>query len=104
MVEGAGFRLYGRRDGSIRLHGELDMTHADKVGEVLSTAGQSGATVLDLSGLEFVDVAGMRTIAQACEVIARSGGTSTIRGASETFRRMWRLAGFDHVEHPIAVD
>jgi anti-anti-sigma factor len=103
-AETTGFRLYGQRDGSIRLRGELDATHADKVGDVLRIAGHSGATVLDLTGLEFADVAAMRVIAETCQVIARSGGTATIRGASETFRRMWRLARFHHVTHAIATE
>ena len=52
VAGGTGFRLYGQRDGSIRLRGELDAIHADRVGDVLRIAGHSGATVLDLAGLE----------------------------------------------------
>jgi anti-anti-sigma factor len=100
-----GFHLYGQRDGSIRLHGELDATHGEDVRLLLDAAAESSsAPVLDLAGLDFVDVAGARAIALACRAIVGRHGRATIRGASPVFRRVWALAEFDRAEPSIAVE
>jgi hypothetical protein len=50
------------------------------------------------------DVAGMRTIVATGQPMVRSDGGTTICGASATFRRMWRLAGFDRVDSAIVME
>jgi anti-anti-sigma factor len=100
-----GFHLHGQRDGSIRLHGELDATYGEDVRVLLGAAAEcSSAPVLDLAGLDFVDVAGARAIALACRTMVGRHGRVTIRGASPTFRRVWSLAEFDRAEPAIAVE
>lgn len=52
--------------------------------------------VIDVSSLDFTDVAGMRTIAET----ARSAQVSVqLHGVRDTLRRNWRIAGF-HEWHP----
>lgn len=100
----AGFRVHGLRDGAIRLSGELDLIYAADVEQALAVAAQRcRAGVLDVTDLGFADVAGMRAIARACQTLLRHAGRATVRGASPTFRRYWRLAGFDRVEPLIEV-
>jgi anti-anti-sigma factor len=66
-------------------------------------ARRSRSGVLDVTELDFVDVAGMRAIARACQTLVHHAGQARIRGASPTFRRIWRLAEFDRVESFIEV-
>jgi anti-anti-sigma factor len=100
-----GFRLYGQRDGSIRLRGELDFVYAGQVRELLKAgAAESLAPVLDVTGLTFVDVAGMRAIGLTCQEMARKRRQATIRGASSLFRRVWQAAGFDRIDPAIVLD
>jgi anti-anti-sigma factor len=90
-----GFRLYAQRDGSIRLRGELDLTYAPDVAAALSIAARySHPGVIDVSGLRFVDAAGLWAIVGACRIMAFGSGGATIRGGSAMFHRIWRLAGF----------
>lgn len=74
--------------------GELDFSVADGVAALLErAAADRGGLELELSGVEFVDVAVMRAFAG----IARSAPRgATLLGASEDFRRVWSLLGLDH--------
>jgi anti-anti-sigma factor len=102
---GTGFRLYAQRDGSVGLAGELDITHAGRVRELLvAAAGDSATPVLDVAGLEFVDVAGLRAVLAACQTMARTHGRTTIRGASRAFRRVWDLLDLDRLERAIVME
>ncbi len=99
-----GFRVHAQRDGAIRLSGELDLSYAADVDQALVVAAQrSRAGVLDVTDLRFVDIAGLRAIAEACQAFARHTGQARIRGASPMFRRAWRLAEFDRAESFIEV-
>lgn len=100
-----GFRARADRDGSIRLLGELDITHSARLRQILDVAARhSGVAVLDVSGLDFVDVSGMRAIAVTCAAMARTRGDALIRGTSGRFRRIWDLAGFGTVDTRIRVE
>lgn len=100
----SGFRLHGQLDGSVRLRGELDLRYAGQVGELLSGAATSRAAVLDLTDLEFVDMAAMRGIALACEAMIDAHGGATIRGASPMFRRVWHMGAFDRAVPAIVME
>lgn len=100
----AGFRVYAAPDGVLRLDGELDFAHSDRLSAALATAALAAERpVLDVSGLAFVDLAGMRAILTACQQVADARGPVTIRGASRTFRRIWQLGAFDTATHGVTV-
>jgi hypothetical protein len=61
---GTPLRRHGTADGGLGLEGELDFLWAGKVESLLTaTAGDLRRPLLDLSGLGFADVAGVRAIA-----------------------------------------
>jgi anti-anti-sigma factor len=63
-------------DGQVvlRLSGELDMSDADAVRTALVEAVRAGPTVVvDLSGLSFIDVAGMRALRDAHDAALACG-------------------------------
>jgi hypothetical protein len=97
----ASFRLFFD-DGRLMLAGSVDHFTAAGLATLLASSpvGPDGV-VLDVSLLEFLDVA-------ACRALGRwvlDGRTPpvTVRGASPLFRRMWRLMELDQVA-PVAVD
>lgn len=87
-----GFRVHGVPDGAIALDGELDMAGSALLGRLLAGSGQVARALLDVSRLRFVDVIGIRAVADAAIALAeRTGSPVVIRGASPTFVRLWGL-------------
>lgn len=84
------FSLLARNADGWQLSGEVDLAGS------LAFASAFGATaqepcVIDVSSLDFIDVAGMRTIAET----ARSAQVRVqLHGVKGTLRRNWRIAGF----------
>jgi anti-anti-sigma regulatory factor len=89
--EGPPFRLVYSGAQTWQLTGEVDLTAAATFGMVFAAIASLGESVIDVTGLEFVDIAGMRTIGHAA---AAMRGTVQLRGASPQLRRFWRLGGF----------
>jgi hypothetical protein len=85
------FRFTAAGPRSWRLSGEIDLRVSDMFGAALGTAMSLGECVIDVSGLRFVDVSAMRTLA-----VASWSAASGIRlhGASQGLRRLWHLGGF----------
>lgn len=81
----AGARVDGR---ALRLAGELDFACAHTVTSVIDSHFH-GPLELDLAGLEFVDVAGMRALR------GNARQQITITGASGAVRQMLTLLGWD---------
>ena len=79
----------------VRVRGELDLTNASALEDALTDAG-STATVLDLSGLVFVDSAGIRTIDSAYKRLRQADHDLVIVAPPDS-RAGWtfRVAGFD---------
>lgn len=62
------------RDPGLALVGELDLAVADQLADRVRFLGRAGTTIrLDLSGLEFVDLVGLRAII-ACVSYAYDNG------------------------------
>lgn len=85
------FRFTAAGPKSWRLSGEIDLRVSDMFRAALGTAASLGECVIDVSGLRFVDVSGMRTLAVASRM-ADSG--IRLNGASQGLRRLWDLCGF----------
>lgn len=89
-----GFRIWNDGADQWRLSGEVDLSSRPAFAAALHTATHSRHTVwLDVGGLRFIDVAGLRAIAERAHTV--SGLTLTVQGADHTTRRCWKLAEFD---------
>jgi anti-anti-sigma factor len=88
------FRLVAGGHGIWRLSGQIDVAVSSSFAAAFNAAAAPGNCLVDVSDLEFIDVAGMR-------VIARMGVLRDVRvrllGASPALRRGWVLAGFDEL-------
>lgn len=86
----------GYQSGSriMRVRGELDLTNASLL-ETALTGSPDGTTILDLSGVVFVDSVGIRTIDAAYKRL-RNTGRTLIAVAPPDSRAGWtfRVAGF----------
>lgn len=86
------FRLVAG-DGELwRLTGEIDLAVTTHLGAALTAVTAQGRCDIDVTGLEFIDVRGMATLADAAR---RSHTPMRLLGASGVLRRNWQLAGFD---------
>jgi anti-anti-sigma factor len=87
-----GARILEHRDrAEVALHGELDAASAPGLRRLMTDLGASGSpVVLDLSALDFVDLAGLRAVASCCE---QGAGRLEVCGVSPFLARVVRLAG-----------
>lgn len=74
------------------LAGELDVTHAQEVRDVL-TRSSPAPVVVDLSGLDFIDSSGITAVVAAREEILEEGMGFAIRGARGSVRRVFEICG-----------
>jgi anti-anti-sigma regulatory factor len=73
-----------------RLSGDIDVAVIDTFAAAFAAAASLGDGLVDVSGLDFVDVAGLRAMAQAAR---GSHAQIQLRGASVALHRLWQLAG-----------
>jgi anti-anti-sigma factor len=88
------FRLVAGDSDAWELSGEVDIGVADSFGAAIRAAAGSGGCIVDVGGLEFIDVASVRTLAEAC---ATGGEAVRLRKVSPSLRRLWALGSFDEV-------
>jgi anti-anti-sigma factor len=86
------YRLVSGSAQTWRLAGEIDLAASPTFAAVFAAAAAGGDCVVDVAGLQYVDVAGMRVIA---DVARTEQAAVQLRGASSAFRRYWQLSGFD---------
>lgn len=99
VAEPPPFRLVAGPDGTWQLTGEVDAASAASFRAALTAAGADGVCVVDVSGLDFIDVAGMRAVVGAART---SGATVRLVHARPLLARAWRAAAFDEV--PVTVE
>jgi anti-anti-sigma factor len=86
------FRLVAEEDELWHLSGEIDLAVSSHLAAALTTVTAQDRCEIDVTGLEFIDVRGMTTLADA----ARSSRSNVrLLGASRVLQRHWELAGFD---------
>ncbi|TKJ32846.1 hypothetical protein A6V29_16570 [Blastococcus sp. CCUG 61487] len=90
------FRLLAG-DGHLALRGSVDTFSAGRLATLLAGTATDRAAVLDLTGLDFIDVAGCRALAGWAVALESGGARPELRGASPLVRRMWRILGLDAV-------
>jgi anti-anti-sigma factor len=85
------FRLFVDGD-RIALAGSVDGCSGDRLARVLPPAeALDSVVVLDLTALEFVDVAGCRVLARWAASLRENSVALEITGSSALLRRMWQL-------------
>ena len=76
----------------LRVQGELDLESRSRLGGVADDIGclqrRQRTLVIDLSGLEFCDVAGLGMLATIAQQADEGGWESVVRGAPEIVRRV----------------
>jgi anti-anti-sigma regulatory factor len=87
------YRLFFEADRVV-LTGSVDTFTARRLAAALAGTPTGRTAVLDLAGLEFVDVAGCRALAEWAAALHVRGVALEIRGASALLQRMWRILGF----------
>jgi anti-anti-sigma factor len=84
------FSLEPSADGTLALKGEVDVASADALAAALRASARD-PWVVDVAGLDFLDVAGMRAIALTSE---RAGVPLQLVGTPAWLTRLWQVAGF----------
>jgi anti-anti-sigma factor len=83
----------------IQLRGELDLAGLprleDCVQAVASSELATDVVILDLSGLRFVDLVGVRGLAEACQALRRLAGWLRIDGVGEQMSKVIEMSGID---------
>ena len=87
-----------RDAGNVRVHlrGELDLAGAPILSERLRVLRERGeAVLLDLDGLEFIDMSGLRVVLAAAEEASNVGRTFAVTRGSPPVRRLIGLVALD---------
>ncbi|SDE98293.1 anti-anti-sigma factor [Blastococcus aurantiacus] len=90
------YRLFFDADRVV-LTGSVDTSTAGRLATALAGTPTGRSAVLDLGGLEFVDVAGCRALAGWAIALRDRGVPLEIRGASALVQRIWRILGFSDI-------
>ena len=78
----------------VAVYGELDLATRGELRSTLSLLGDAyGRVVVDLSGLEFCDVAGFRSLCDAHETLRAAHGNLTLRSPGRGLRRLIAFSG-----------
>jgi ABC-type transporter Mla MlaB component len=91
------FRLFVDGHGLV-LAGSVDRSSSERLARVLAaTAVTDDDVVLDLAGLEFLDVAACRVLARWAAGLADRSVTVQVTGSSALLRRVWRVLDLDQL-------
>jgi anti-anti-sigma factor len=90
------FHLHSNHDDGVVIQGQLDLASSETVESLLQAlAGEEAISRIDLSGLSFADVQGMRAIAGGARAIAKEGRVVRLEDPPATFTRAWQLLRLD---------
>lgn len=64
---------------ALRLEGEIDLAAADRLADALRAAIESGTTVVDLSGVTFLDSTGLHVLLSAGAALNGNGPLVLVR-------------------------
>ena len=79
----------------VSIEGRLDAVTSPELEEKLMPALDGIKTlVFDLAKLSVISSSGLRVLLSALQVMDSSGGTLTVKNASEDIRNVFRLTGF----------
>ncbi len=97
-----GLVIQGKRDRDgflLVLHGELDIATSPVLERRLQLAQASGAEklVLDMSGLQFLDSAGLHTLVAVQDQVRASGRSLTLLRGPRAVQRVFELTHSEHL-------
>jgi anti-anti-sigma factor len=81
----------------VALAGDVDCGTGAAVLDCVSDLAQRGNVVVDLRDAQFLDSAGLAALLGARRVVARSGGTFTLRNPPRFIARVLALSGIDRL-------
>ncbi|MGW1675421.1 STAS domain-containing protein [Streptomyces sp. NPDC002324] len=82
----------------LTLRGEIDHSNRDQLRQTLLPDGDTSTrTVLDLSGVTFLDSSGINTLLAAHQSMSDAQGWLRIAGARDPVLRVLRLVGLDQL-------
>jgi anti-sigma B factor antagonist len=92
-----GSRAASGESAIVHISGEVDIVAAPQLQHQLETLVAEGHTelVLDLSGVEFIDAAGIGVLVSAYNRTARAGGHLTLRRPSPAVQGLLAVAKLD---------
>lgn len=93
------FRVTAGVAATWHVSGDVDVAVTSTFAAAVRAVSVVDPCVLDVASLEFIDVAGMRIIAEAARANAR---TIVLQGASSSLRRHWALCRFDEFAPTVA--
>ena len=85
---------------AITVTGELDMASAPGLRDALlsyCSAATTDPVVVDLSGVTFMDLSGLRPLTEAQRLLEGEGKTLKLRGVPHAVARLLHVAGMAHV-------
>jgi anti-sigma B factor antagonist len=85
------------RSAVLRLRGELDLASANQLEAAIRHLQDPVEVVIDLGGLTFLDMAGLRVLITAHDDAARAGQRFVLANVSKPIRRVLSLAAADTV-------
>ncbi|MFI2034481.1 STAS domain-containing protein [Streptomyces bottropensis] len=81
----------------LTLRGEIDHSNRDQLRQTLLPGKAATRTVLDLSGVTFLDSSGINTLLVAHQSMSDAQGWLRIAGARDPVLRVLRLVGLDQL-------
>jgi anti-sigma B factor antagonist len=83
----------------VALTGDIDMMTAPAMERVLFEAINDGCVhlVADMTGVEFIDVVGLKTLAGVASDVRAVGGNLMLRSPNDLTRRICQLIGLDPI-------
>jgi anti-sigma B factor antagonist/stage II sporulation protein AA (anti-sigma F factor antagonist) len=90
-------KITSKQDGVlliVRLAGRMDAVSAPELEEFMSGHDLSGRFVLDLSELEYVSSAGLRTLLMMGKQVKAASGALVLAGLNGIVREVFELSGF----------
>lgn len=84
----------------VRVSGELDLASAPRLQATAAhlICGSVAGVTIDLSGLEFADLTGLRALDDVGHDVSRAGAEFHVIGVTEYLRRIIRVAEFADLE------
>jgi len=88
-------------DGAVIVHGEVDLYSAPVLDRVVgdAVAGGDGDVVIDLSGVRFMDSAGLNILIRSFKPLNTQGRRLVLRSPQAAVRRTLELAGVASLVH-----
>ena len=91
-------------ESTVVVRGEIDLDSSEQLSRALDEAvaalaeiGQATRLHLDLSGVDYMDSTGLRSVLVARDELAQRGGTLDVTSASNIVRRLIEITGLSEL-------